>query len=127
MRDIIKSNRESKILRANADLNSLMSLNGIDLILLTRLFSSNHFQNLPSMQFNGTTYSNISACVNTTINEFNEYLAKHPANDLSSQMPYIKSSPCFNLEAYPLCTYFCDWHTALFKTISKEEFLMLMK
>ena len=35
--------------------------------------------------------------------------------------------PCMNLEHYPDCIEYCNWHQTVFKDMKKEELLTIMK
>ena len=72
-------------------------------------------------------YSSFQICFNEVLNQTNyqdEEEFKFKKEDRVKKS--IQLSPCYQIEKFPSCAEYCDWHKNFFETIGKEEFLLAM-
>ena len=74
-------------------------------------------------------FGSILECLEHMFNITNDFKATSGGADpMFNSIPYIKQSPCLQLDENPACEEFCKWHDKLVgKKLSKKELLTLMR
>ena len=130
--NIMKSKQTELIEEAFSNLRRLMTLKeyDLDLLLVTILFGINQYQNIkiPLLKKYEMPNKSIQSCFNHMTAHMNETISI-VNDDLingKTQTVYNTKSPCIDIESYPVCEDYCQWHAKVKKTLSREEILTLL-
>ena len=66
-------------------------------------------------------FNHMTAHMNETISVVNDDIING-----KTQTVYNTISPCIDIESYPVCEDYCQWHAKVKKTLSREEILTLL-
>ena len=128
----MKSKQTELIEEAFSNLRRLMTLKeyDLDLLLVTILFGINQYQNIkiPLLKKYEMPNKSIQSCFNHMTAHMNETISI-VNDDLingKTQTVYNTKSPCIDIESYPVCEDYCQWHAKVKKTLSREEILTLL-
>ena len=130
--NIMKSKQTELIEEAFSYLRRLMTLkeNNLDLLMVTILFGINQYQNIktPLLKKYEMPNESIQSCFNHMTAHMNE--TKSVVNDDlingKTQTVYSTRSPCIDIETYPVCEHYCQWHSKVRKTLTREEIQTLL-
>ena len=104
--------------RFEAKLQDLMTLDGIELLKMSRVLGLNSFSNLAllysyDLASKKVDLSNIKKCysqMKTIQKGSNQELV--PLSEPVGEV-FLEPSPCINVSKYPECRVYCDWHEEL--------------
>ena len=112
---------ENNVQEISKNLRQLLTMEKVDLLLLTNLFVMNNFMNLELMEnFEVDNeffdLKQLKECYNGIMEH--SYETKNERDDLhkAKKVLYIKPSPCLNVSKYKNCHGYCNWHKETLKT-----------
>ena len=105
------------------NLAKLLTIDGNDLLLMSKLLALNNFKNLDLLEPYELTneqvdLSGISKCYNGLIKK-TEFDQKF--KEIDPNIPYSSPSPCKNLTMNPDCVPYCNWQEKVFSKLNTSQ------